>query len=355
MFGASSDKSRSRSGGLIGRLRLAKPNKRSAKSRRFAGWRRFVPETVIMIGVMVAVDAMFFGGRRFIDIQPHPFWIPILLVAVQYGVGGGLFAALVASIALYAGAMPQRAEGVDFYSYVGVLAGQPAAWLCIASIIGCLRTVHLQQSASLARRLSESEQQRATVTEGFSRSLKEVTLLEQRLAADTATVDAVLYGLAQTDPATPASFLRSSGELVRELLGASAYAVYLRVPEGLELAFTEDEDGEPGPQRNLIPFASQTMRVLEHKGFAVSRSDEQHSQWLPLGALAIAAIRSRRTGELHGAIIVDRLRDGDVPVSRLVERMTRLAGALAAILDCISAEHDASGKSSEVFGGKISA
>ena len=49
---------------------------------------------VLVLGAALLCDALFLGGTRFRSWSHHPFWIPVLLAAVQYGTNAGLFAAM---------------------------------------------------------------------------------------------------------------------------------------------------------------------------------------------------------------------------------------------------------------------
>ncbi|MCH8858369.1 MAG: hypothetical protein IID54_02170, partial [Proteobacteria bacterium] len=75
--------------------------KDEGRPRQFLGIRlAAVCEAFILFGFLLAVDAFLGAGDRFFTMQPHPFWVPVLLIAAQYGLENGLFAAAVASIAL---------------------------------------------------------------------------------------------------------------------------------------------------------------------------------------------------------------------------------------------------------------
>ncbi len=331
------------------------PRLDKARSSLFEHWQRYVPETVLLIGAMTIVDAMYFGGHRFQDVQPHPFWLPILLVAVQYGIGGGAFAALCATAALYTGALPPRGEDIEFYSYLGSLAGQPAAWLMTASMLGALRTVHIWRETSLTTTLRESEDRAMAIADGLRRSLREIDRLEHRIAADTATVDGLLRGLGQANMKNAHAFAGSMNGLVHDLLGAASFTVYLRTQAGLEAAVTEDEEADITGHRPVIPKEAPLIRLLEAPGRVIERSNDLPGEHLPAGALAVVSLFSQRTARLHGVLVVERLRLTERPVAGFADRLSALALALTAILDGIPASSAASRDLSEVRPDKISA
>ena len=65
-------------------------------------------EIVVAIAVMLIVDQVFFGGVRFRDVGPHPFWLLVMVVAAQYGTPAGVFAALLGALVAFLGNLPPR-------------------------------------------------------------------------------------------------------------------------------------------------------------------------------------------------------------------------------------------------------
>src|SRR5688500_1753250 len=57
-----------------------------------------IVETVAFLGIAVLLDYFYFSGNRFWSLEPHPFWLLVALVSVQYGTNEGVFAAAASSI-----------------------------------------------------------------------------------------------------------------------------------------------------------------------------------------------------------------------------------------------------------------
>src|SRR3954471_17355116 len=52
--------------------------------------------------VALMIDHAFLDGNRFAGVQPHPFWIPVVLLSLQFGTNAGVLAVLTAGICLLA-------------------------------------------------------------------------------------------------------------------------------------------------------------------------------------------------------------------------------------------------------------
>ena len=53
-------------------------------------------EMALLYALLLLVEFVLPGHARLAAMNPHPFWIPVLLLSTQYGVGAGLSAAVVA-------------------------------------------------------------------------------------------------------------------------------------------------------------------------------------------------------------------------------------------------------------------
>src|SRR3546814_7267519 len=54
-------------------------------------------EMLLLFAALVAVDQGLMKGDAFSDLNPNPYWLPVLVMATTYGTGSGLAAAAIAS------------------------------------------------------------------------------------------------------------------------------------------------------------------------------------------------------------------------------------------------------------------
>ena len=87
----------------------APPAPRRLLGVRVAAW----VEIALFFVAVLAIDALLLDGDRFWDVRPHPFWLIVILVAVQYGANASLVAALTASLALTVGNLPVPELGTN--------------------------------------------------------------------------------------------------------------------------------------------------------------------------------------------------------------------------------------------------
>jgi hypothetical protein len=213
-------------------------------------WPRFVPETLGLLTVIEFVRGLLDASAPGASSMPHAFWIPVLLMAAQYGIMGGLFAACAASLLFVATDLPAQSAAQDFYDYAAFAAVQPCAWFATALVLGSLRTLHLHQRAQLEDRLEETKAAAEEFAERLTEAAREIALLEQRIAADTATTPVLLDAFAKADLSSRQALLASFADVFRHGAGADSFAIYLRDGDAFIPRFGF-EDGGPIPHAAL--------------------------------------------------------------------------------------------------------
>src|SRR5882762_737675 len=128
-----------------------------------------VLELAVFFAAALAVDTFLFGGSRFAGFSPHPFWLIVLLVTVQYGITEGLVAAALASAALLAFNVPPAALGEDIHIWLARVLREPVMWFATALIVGELQERHLRERRRMRGELAEAEQRERVVAESYTR------------------------------------------------------------------------------------------------------------------------------------------------------------------------------------------
>ncbi|WP_316860172.1 hypothetical protein [uncultured Cohaesibacter sp.] len=133
--------------------------------------------------IIFALDELI-PGVDLMALSPHPFWLPVILFSLQYGVTGGILACM-ASVALqhhFAPPIQGLDEGVfEFQLRLWLL---PILWLLSAILVGSLRSRQNWQLNQLMTHIRQLETEQDTIKE-YNRSLE--TTIDQ-LQRDFVTV-----------------------------------------------------------------------------------------------------------------------------------------------------------------------
>jgi hypothetical protein len=296
-------------------------------------WWHFVAETIGLVALLIAINVIVFNGNPPTGGMPHPYWIPVLLMSSQYGVLGGLFASVVAGMAYFVIDAPPQSAALDFYSYAGTVAGQPAAWLATALILGGLRSLHIRHSRDLAGQLEEVTAVVDDLSEGLESALAEIRNLERSIAVDTSSVAAVLRSLARLDMTHRRAAAASFADLIRHSVGASSFAIYLEERGKFEAAHAVD-GGRTLPVSALLPLEALLVDALSTTDGLLDGMQE-----CPVTGERVAVIatplRHRSDGRALGAVICQT---ADMTQGMAVAR--RRLGDLARVLGVVLSSCD---------------
>ena len=104
-----------------------------------------------LLAVISGAELLFFGTGFFTSLELHPFWIVILIAALQHGPGVGI--ASVAMATFFMG-WPDRLIGEDAAVYAARIAVQPLQWLVVALIVGLYSQKRLLETKDLRMEVS---------------------------------------------------------------------------------------------------------------------------------------------------------------------------------------------------------
>lgn len=214
---------------------------------------RFMPETLGLLVIIVLVRGMVDSRLPDASSLDNAFWIPVLLMAAQYGIMGGLFAACSTSLLVLATELPKQSMAQDFYDYAAFAAAQPCAWFVAALVLGGLRTLHIHNQARVEDRLEETTAAAQELAQRLVGSSREMALLEERLAADTATAAVLLDAFARLDLSSGQALLSSFANIVRHAAGAESFTVLLKEGETFVSRFGYD---------NGMPISAAALALL---------------------------------------------------------------------------------------------
>ena len=181
---------------------------------------------LIGLVILTAIDYFFFTGNRFWDVNPHPFWIVVLLIAAQYGTGEGLLAAILATVFLLVGNMPAQADGQSHYDWLFNLAINPILWLVGGWILGELRQRHMRERNILWREIEESQQRENLISHSYNFVKGRKEALEVQVSGQLlSSIDAYRAAKA-VETLDPKSVMQGVERLVKSVLGPQKFSLY---------------------------------------------------------------------------------------------------------------------------------
>lgn len=161
-----------------------------------------------------------------LDVDLNPFWIPVVLSAVLYGIGPGLVTVgMAAGIEWAIGRSPPGVDA-DYYSYLLTNLGQPTLWLLTVGVLGHIRQRQLDTASAHQDEAKERRIQADVLAERCQALRKEIAQLEHLMAISGATNAELAFALLQElATATPHRLGETYRQTLARLLGADGVEI----------------------------------------------------------------------------------------------------------------------------------
>jgi len=280
----------------------AAPSERSVAGLRLSA----LLEVVLFLGIALAADRLFFDGSRFRALSLHPFWIPVLLVSVQYGTNAGLFAAAAAAAALLAGNVPPQPISLDRFAWLFELGRLPILWFVSAIVLGELRTRQIRERAALRRQLTEATAREETLTGAYKKLSELKQTLETRVVSQIKSAVGMYEAARAIEKLNPSEVLMGISRLVRSVMNPERFSAYLLNNGRLELAVHEGWSGQDQPRRDYGPDSSLFVEIVgKQRVLSVANPDDAFV--LAGEGMVAAPIFAPESGRVLGMLKIDRL------------------------------------------------
>jgi polysaccharide biosynthesis protein PelD len=196
-------------------------------------------EILAFFAVALAIDGLLLNGNRFAGINPHPFWIVVLLASAQYGTNEGLAAAVIASALLLVGNLPEQGFSEDLYSWLLRVTGLPVLWFVAAVVLGEICGGHRRERDALREKMAAIREQTRAISDAYDRLSRIKEGLEARVAGQVRTVRAMYSASRSIDRQDTGEVLIGITGLVQSVLNPVKFSLFLLNRDRLEAAAHE--------------------------------------------------------------------------------------------------------------------
>jgi len=288
-----------------------------------------IAELCVLTSLIIGLDWVL-TSVDLADMQPNPFWFPILLLSLQYGTVSGVLAAGVAIVATMLSGIPEQGVGENHFAYLVRVWAQPILWLAAAVFFGQFRMRQIAAKQELQRLVQELSSQRSALAE-FSTNLRNrCDALERELVArPAAPAQAVLDAL--TDLGTAAAPDHAFSHVIESFL-PRASATLFRLEGGRLVCHARAGWPAPTAYPAEVDPADPLHAAVVVSGETVSILDEAGDQKLGRKGLLAVPVRSSDGARVLGMIRIERAEPGAVDVA-LIDRLRTVAAALAPALE----------------------
>ncbi len=269
---------------------------------------RFALVELAIFASIVVAELLWEPFPDLSKLNPHPFWIAVLLLSLQYGTVSGLLAAAVAIGGSWLIGLPEPEIGESYFNYLVRIWTQPVLWIVVALLLGSFRMRQIEERNELDHQIHELTVRSAAMT-NFSTQLKgRVDQLERRLATGVKSeTDRLLnaFGALNT-PGSRETWAQSVHAALSAALPDSQVSLFSVVPQGLKLALAHGWP-EMARWRRDIPDADPLARAITAEARAVSVLNSGDDRILAGDGLFAVPLFAHDTGLVVGMLKIEHL------------------------------------------------
>jgi hypothetical protein len=270
-----------------------------------------IVETFAFLGLALLLDHLYFSGNRFWALEPHPFWLLVALVSVQYGTNEGVFAAAASSIVLLSGKLPPQSIDTDFYAHVLHLGARPLLWLTSAILLGELRNRHARREIDLEQQLRESHEREHGIALAYQELKAAHEKLEISVASELRTVVSIYRAAKTLQNLSVSEVMAGAVNLVSVVLGPEKFSVYTIEGGALALRLKRGWGADDSYETTIWPDHPLFQTVVVGQRY-VSSADAVDERVLGRQGVLAGPLFQGEGGEVVGMLKIERLRFADL-------------------------------------------
>lgn len=317
----------------------ARPTHDSRPPFEFKLHRNALIELAVFLGAAAIVQLTLLEPGTLASLKPHPFWIPIVLVSLQYGTIDGIAAVAACIVTQWLLGWPQLEANEEYLAYISRTLNEPVLWLGAAIIIGEFRLRQVNETRELHAQLGELERQRELLAAHVADAHDRVRRLELALATSLPNrshelVEA-LTSLHRCELRGP-HFARALAACAAIALGADSLSLFELSEGALVAAVRIGSDGSFAQHTRFSLGQPLHDSIVRDRAVLSVLRDQDRAALAEQGIFA-APICSSRTGQVLGMLKIEHMSALDVtPAAE--QRVVTLCHHLALVLDRPAAE-----------------
>lgn len=289
-----------------------------AAAPKFLGVRRSaIVEIVAFLSIALLIDFLFLDFGRFANISPHPFWIIVLLCAVQYGTTEALVAAGAASAALLIGNLPPQRFDEDLYGWLLVATLKPLLWTVSAVVFGEMQGRVRRERDMLREEVLQSRKREEVIAAAYRKLDARRENLEARVAGQLRTVFAIYNAAKGIERMATDDVKAGISNLVHTVIAPRRFSVFLLNGETLDLTASEGWEGAPTAYAHAFDGHSPLFQAVvgSHRTLVAAAVDDERV--LAGEGLLAGPLLNVDTGEVVGMLKIEELGFLDMTVTTI--------------------------------------
>lgn len=263
-------------------------------------------EIIIFFVVVLTIDVVFFDSNRFIDVYPHPFWLIVMMISVQYGTSEGLVAAVISGFILLVMNLPEQDINQDLHTYLFEISLRPILWFSIAILVGELSFRHIKERDLLRDELRGAKFREEILSNSYKKLNQLKQNLEIKVAGQLRTVISTYEAARTIEKLDPALVLFGVSDMVNAMMGPEKFSLFTLSNNGLQAGIQRGWDRKEPLSRMFKTDTLLFQEVVAQRRILCVVSAEDENILKGEGIIA-GPILSEDSQEVIGMLKIEKL------------------------------------------------
>ena len=288
-----------------------------------------VLEIAVLLVIPALLEWLWPPFPNLTTFQPHPYWVAILILSLQYGTVSGLLTAAVAIVATVVIGLPELDIGENHFAYLVRVWTQPVLWISAALLLGHFRVRQIEQRSELTRIVEELQRRTGALTSHANGLKARCDALERRLVVrPQSDATALLNSLSSLPNAVAQGRLPASFDAAMHAAFPGAVATLYATINGALRAVARSGQAATGSAPRLSGNDPLVLAVTEGRALSVT-SGRDDALLSGLGVFAVPVGAS--DAGIAGVLLVESLPAGLIDQGT-AGRLQTLAGVFGVAL-----------------------
>jgi len=210
-------------------------------------------ECILLLVPFLAFDIFLGNDNRFIDIYPHPFWLIILIILVQYTINEALVTAVICSAALLLHNLPEHQAEQDIFQYYSYILHRPLMWVSVAVLFGLFRSRELNRLREMKETVAKVCEREKLIAASYE-SMKEIKeILEVKLVGQLKGAATAYQAVQKIEKLSQSEVLMNINSVISEVMAPKKFSVFSLGPYGLECLSSHGWQADETFSRRISP------------------------------------------------------------------------------------------------------
>ena len=263
-------------------------------------------EVIALLIILFLIDFFLGNGNRFVNIEPNPLWIILLLVLFQYSINEAFITIFLMCIFLYAWNLPPQLATQSIFEYYFSLSLTPLLWLGMAILLGGLKLRNNSKVSEMQKELEEAKLKEKVISDSFTKLKGTNRVLELRLSEELGSAIKIYKAAVTLEDLAPDNQIDGVNKIVASILNPDKFSIYIKSEDGLTLSSNYAWESKDQYLKKFDNSSEIYKAIVGEKRILVAFNDTSELLLNHEGIIAGPLIDSN-TGEVFGMLKIEKM------------------------------------------------